>query len=185
MKKILYILAALATVVTACNKELTPDLPGDSDEECITVSFSTAPMRTLRTKAESIDSETDDIVDRLDLYVFKSTDTTMIAHQVWSDPAGLDLSNLEFKYYDVSGTNVIFVALANLDAATAEYFAGLSSNQMPTYNGGLIPLQEGNFRAHRPIMGAGGNAYLGKQSYYSGDGNKTVDLTLYRYVARF
>lgn len=186
MKKTLYIAAVLvAGAIAACNKFDMPCPKGD--EEGISIRFQTASLTAFQTKADNIGTaHEDDIIDRLDLFVYKSGDTTMFDHHVWADASGVDLSEIDLKYYDVSGTRFTFIAIANLDAATAAYFAGLSSNQMPSYYGGLIPLQEGNFRSHRPIMGSAGGVTLGNSSYYSSSsGDKTLTMTLYRYVARF
>ena len=187
MKRTLYIAAVLAVgLLTACNKDWTPESGPDQTDE-ITVRFSKAPMHTLRTKADSIDAnEEDDTIDRLDVYVYDNKDTVLVNHHVFTDASGVDLSSIDVKYYDVSGTTLYFFALANLDEATANYLAGLSRTRICTYYGGLIPLEAGNFRAHKPIMGGAVTGSLGKSSYnYSDTGNRELTLVLYRYLARF
>ena len=187
MKRILYILAAAASLLTACNKEWNPDVPGKDGMCEVSLSFQKASQSTFQTKADAVGPITeDDIVDRLDVYVYKDTDTLLFDHKAFTNASGLDLSTIGTKYYDVHGTYFYFFVLANLDPATADYFAQLSKNQVQTYYGGLIPLQEGNFRAHRPIMGGVGAVQLGRFSYYSSQpGDKTISIKLYRYVARF
>ena len=103
-----------AGLLTACNKDWTPESgPNQADE--ITVRFSKAPMHTLRTKADSIDAnEDDDTIDRLDVYVYDNKDTVLVNHHVFTDASGVDLSSIDVKYYDVSGTTLYFFALANL-----------------------------------------------------------------------
>ena len=84
--------------------------------------------------------------------------------------------------FDVGKTSFV----AALDEATANYLAGLSRTRICTYYGGLIPLEAGNFRAHKPIMGGAVTGSLGKSSYsYSDTGNRELTLVLYRYLARF
>lgn len=187
MKKTLYIAAVLVVgMLTACNKEWNPEEPGIGKCE-IELRFQQAPLSTLQTKADAIGAVTeDDVIDRLDVFVYKGSDTLLFDHKVYANASGVDLSAIETKYYDVQGTYFYFFALANLDSATAAYFAQLSKNQVQTYYGGLITLQEGNFRAHRPIMGGAASVQLGNYSYYSSQpGDKTATITLYRYVARF
>lgn len=186
MRKLLYILAGAVAIFSACNKEL----PGPSvheGDDCVSLRLSVAPMEAFRTKADAIgDPSEDDVIDRLDIFVYSSKDTLLFDHKVYTDASGVDLSAVDVKYYDVQGTYFYFFVLANLDSTTADYFAQLSKNQVVTYYGGLIPLEKGNFRRHRPIMGGSGSAQLGKYSWYSSQpGDKTVDIELYRYLARF
>ena len=186
MKKILYIAALASTLLTACNKEM----PGPSvhdEKDCVSLRLSIAPMEAFRTKADAIGAPSeDDIIDRLDIFVYTSKDTLLFDHKVYADASGVDLSDVDVKYYDVQGTYFYFFVMANLDSATADYFAQLSKNQVVTYYGGLIPLEKGNFRRHRPIMGGSGSVQLGKYSWYSSQpGDKTVEIELYRYLARF
>ena len=173
-------------MLTACNKEM----PGPSvydEKDCVSLRLSIAPMEAFRTKADAIgDPSEDDIIDRLDIFVYSSKDTLLFDRKVYTDASGVDLSAVDVKYYDVQGTYFYFFVLANLDSATADYFAQLSKNQVVTYYGGLIPLEKGNFRRHRPIMGGSGSVQLGKYSWYSSQpGDKTVEIELYRYLARF
>ena len=101
-------------MLTACNKDWTPESGLDQTDE-ITVRFSKAPMHTLRTKADSINAnEEDDTIDRLDVYVYDNKDTVLVNHHVFTDASGVDLSSIDVKYYDVSGTTLYFFALANL-----------------------------------------------------------------------
>ena len=183
---LLFLFAGAAAILLAsCNKEPGPGSPGDG-QAGITVRFKTAEPLTIQTKAETIGTGTDDIVDRLDVYVYKNYDQDQKAHFVSADPAGLDLDEVAFTDYDIYNTKYAFIALANLDEATANYLAGLTKDQIKSYNGGLIPLSAGNYRAHRPIMGGTGTCSVGRDYYSSrpDDGNRDVEITLYRYVAR-
>ena len=187
MRKFLYIAAVLsAGLLTACNKEWGPDMPGKDGQYGVSLRLEMAPMQSLKTKADAIGAADDDFIDRLDIFVYNSKDTVSIGHHVYSNPAGVDLSAVDVKYYDVGGTNIYFFILANLDPATAEYFASLSRTRVQTYYGGLITLEKGNYRPHRHIMGGVGTAYLGPASYYSSSpGDKVIEIKLYRYICRF
>ena len=183
---LLFLFAGAAAILLAsCSKEPGPGGPGDG-RAGVTVRFKTADPLTIQTKAEPIGTGTDDIVDRLDVYVYKNYDQDQKAHFVSADPAGLDLDEVAFTDYDIYNTKYAFIALANLDEATANYLAGLTKDQIKSYNGGLIPLSAGNYRAHRPIMGGTGTCSVGRDYYSSrpDDGNRDVEITLYRYVAR-
>lgn len=185
-KRILLMLFAGAAILLAsCSKEPGPDAPGDG-RSGVTIRFRTAEPLSIQTKAESIGTGTDDVVDRLDVYVYKNYDQDQKAHFVSADPAGLDLDEVAFTDYDIYNTKYAFIAIANLDEATANYLAGLTKDQIKSYNGGLIPLSAGNYRAHRPIMGGTGTCSVGRNYYSSApdDGNRNVEITLYRYVAR-
>ncbi len=189
MRKILYITAVLAAgLLTACNKEWMPGDPKDNGLCEVSVRLKAEPMHALRTKADAIGTgDAADLIDRLDVYVYSNKDTLLFDHRVYTNATGVDLSCVEdIKYYDVAGTTYYFFIITNLDAATADYFASISRTRIQTYYGGLIALEAGNFRKNRPIMGGTGYAYLGNQSYYSsGSGDKTVEITLFRYIARF
>ena len=187
MRKILYIAAALVAIaLTACNKDWGPDAHGN-DLCGISLRFQQAAPTAFQTKADAIGPVTeDDLIDRLDVFVYRGTDTTLFDHKSYVNASGVDIAAIDTKYYDVQGTYFYFFAIANLDGATADYFAQLSKNQITSYYGGLIPLEAGNFRSHRPIMGGAASVQLGNYSYYSSQpGDKTASITLYRYVARF
>ena len=187
MRKILYIAAALVAIaLTACNKDWGPDAH-DNDLCGISLRFQQAAPTAFQTKADAIGPVTeDDLIDRLDVFVYRGTDTTLFDHKSYVNASGVDIAAIDTKYYDVQGTYFYFFAIANLDGATADYFAQLSKNQITSYYGGLIPLEAGNFRSHRPIMGGAASVQLGNYSYYSSQpGDKTASITLYRYVARF
>ena len=189
MRKILYITAVLAAgLLTACNKEWAPEGPKDDGLYEVSIRLKEEPMHELRTKADAIGTgDAADLIDRLDVFVYNKTDTVLFDHHTYINASGVDLSVVEdIKYYDVAGATFYFFIITNLDAATADYFASLSRTRIQTYYGGLIPLEAGNFRKNRPIMGGTGYAQLGNQSYYSSSpGDKTVEITLFRYIARF
>lgn len=187
MRRTLLLLSGLAALLmaAACEKELGPG-GSCNGPTSVTIRFKTAEPMTLATKAEAIGTGTDDVVDRLDVFVFKNETQTQALHWVSEDASGLDLDEVAFTDYDIYNTKYVFIVLANLDAATAAYLAGLTKDQFKSYNGGLIPLSAGNYRAHRPIMGGTGKCQVGK-NYYSSkpdDGNRNVTITLRRYVAR-
>ena len=112
MKKFLYIAAVLsAGLLTACNKEWGPDMPGKDGQYGVSLCLEMEPMQSLKTKADAIGSADDDFIDRLDIFVYNSKDTVSIGHHVYSNPAGVDLSAVDVKYYDVGGTNIYFFIL--------------------------------------------------------------------------
>lgn len=187
MKKIIYMLAAGLLALTACNKEILPheDASDNGDLQRVTLKFATAEPVTLSTKANGLSHSADNFIDRLDIYVFKNGSSTCSEHIVKTDASGIDLSTVSYTDYDVKGTSFVFMVLANLDAATADYLAGLTTSQLVSYDGGLIILSEGNFRLHKPIMGGSSYCSLGRNNYSSSDtGDRTLTITLHRYCAR-
>ena len=97
MRELLYILAGAVAIFTACNKEM----PGPSvheGDDCVSLRLSVAPMEAFRTKADAIgDPSEDDIIDRLDIFVYSSKDTLLFDRKVYTDASGVDLSAVDVK----------------------------------------------------------------------------------------
>ena len=100
----------------------------------------------------------------------------MLRHEVWKDPGGLDLTTVNPKSYDSNGNKHTWVFVANLDEDSAEYLAGLNADEIGEMPTGIIPLEAGNFRLHKPVM-CGCN-------YSNFTKNETKTVTLYRYLTR-
>lgn len=178
MKRYNYLLAivAIALAVSACVKDI--DVPSGNGEDMFEVAFNleVEPVTYTMTRAENINAdETDEFIDRIDMYEFDKAGE-MLRHEVWKDPDGLDLTTVNPKSYDSNGNKHTWVFVANLDEDSAEYLAGLNADgigEMPT---GIIPLEAGNFRLHKPVM-CGCN-------YSNFTKNETKTVTLYRYLTR-
>ena len=69
MRKILYITTVLAAgMLTACNKEWTPEGPKDDGLYEVSIRLKEEPMHALRTKADAIgNGDAADLIDRLDV----------------------------------------------------------------------------------------------------------------------
>ena len=178
MKRYRFILAiaAIALAVSACVKDI--DMPSGNSEELFEVGFDLRiePVTYTMTKAENInDDEPDDFIDRIDMYEFNKAGE-LLRHDVWKNPDGLDLSTVNPKSYDSSYNKHTWVFVANLDEDSAEYLAGLNADEIGEMPTGIIPLEAGNFRLHKPLM-CGCN-----YSNFTKDETKTV--TLYRYLTR-
>lgn len=168
----------LAAALCACQREALPPLP-DSDEE-ITVSFSlrTEPLEyDLSTKAISSTDDTEDSVDRIDVFEYNG-EGELVAHKTWEDEDGIDLATFEYQCRSTFKTKRAWVFVTNLTEDTANYIAKLTPAQFGS-NQGAIPLGIGNFRLHKPIMCGGAN--------FSNKWNDptTQSVTLYRYQTRF
>ena len=178
MKRYRFILAiaAIALAVSACVKDI--DMPSGNSEELFEVGFDLRiePVTYTMTKAENINAdEPDDFIDRIDMYEFDKAGD-MLRHEVWKDPGGLDLTTVNPKIYDSNGNKHTWVFVANLDEDSAEYLAGLNADEIGEMPTGIIPLEAGNFRLHKPVM-CGCN-------YSNFTKNETKTVTLYRYLTR-
>ena len=174
--RFLLTIAAIALTVSACVKDI--DAPSGNSEELFEVGFNlrVEPVAYTMTKAENINAdEPDDFIDRIDMYEYNKAGE-LLRHEVWKDPDGLDLSTINPKSYDSSYNRHTWVFVANLDEDTAEYLAGLNADEIGEIPTGIIPLEAGNFRLHKPLM-CGCN-----YSNFTKDETKT--LTLYRYLTR-
>ena len=169
----LSLMAALVWA-TACGKELSAI--DESNVSCVSFGFEVMPLEYTMTKAENINQdELDDFIDRIDMYEYNKAGD-MIRHESWSDPEGLNLDTVKPVSYDVSGTKHNWVFIANLDPETAEYLAGLDADGFSDVYSGVIPMEAGNFRLHKPIMTGTADADFKK--------NESMTVTLYRYLTR-
>lgn len=178
MKRYNFLLAivAIALAVSACVKDI--DVPSGNGEDLFEVAFNleVEPVTYTMTKAENINAdETDEFIDRIDMYEFDKAGD-MLRHEVWKDPDGLDLTTVNPKSYDSNGNKHTWVFVANLDEDSAEYLAGLNADEIGEMPTGIIPLEAGNFRLHKPVM-CGCN-------YSNFTKNETKTATLYRYLTR-
>ena len=178
MKRYSFLLAiaAIALAVSACVKDI--DLSSGNSQELFEVGFNLCvePVTYTMTRAEDINAdETDDFIDRIDMYEFDKAGD-MLRHEVWKDPDGLDLTTVNPKSYDSNGNKHTWVFVANLDEDSAEYLAGLNADEIGEMPTGIIPLEAGNFRLHKPVM-CGCN-------YSNFTKNETKTVTLYRYLTR-
>lgn len=178
MKRYNYLLAivAIALAVSACVKDI--DVPSGNGEDMFEVAFNleVEPVTYTMTRAENINAdETDEFIARIDMYEFDKAGDKL-RHEVWKDPDGLDLTTVNPKSYDSNGNKHTWVFVANLDEDSAEYLAGLNADEIGEMPTGIIPLEAGNFRLHKPVM-CGCN-------YSNFTKNETKTVTLYRYLTR-
>ena len=177
MKNMRNICFAIALIMAAaCNKEPMNSVVDEGTANCVSFGFRVMPLEYTMTKAEDIDpDEMDDFIDRIDMYEFNKAGD-MIRHESWSDSEGLDLDTVKPVSYDMSGNKHNWVFIANLDPDTAEYLAGLDADGLSDVYSGVIPMEAGNFRLHKPIMTGTADADFKK--------NESVTVTLYRYLTR-
>ena len=178
MKRYNFLLAivAIALAVSACVKDI--DVPSGNGEDMFEVAFNleVEPVTYTMTRAENINAdETDEFIARIDMYEFDKAGDKL-RHEVWKDPDGLDLTTVNPKSYDSNGNKHTWVFVANLDEDSAEYLAGLNADEIGEMPTGIIPLEAGNFRLHKPVM-CGCN-------YSNFTKNETKTVTLYRYLTR-
>ena len=158
--RFLVAIAAIALAVSACVKDI--DVPSGNSEELFEVGFNlrVEPVTYTMTKAENINAdETDDFIDRIDMYEYNKAGD-LLRHDVWKDPDGLDLSTVNPKSYDSSNKKHTWVFVANLDEDSAEYLAGLNADEIGEMPTGIIPLEAGNFRLHKPLMSGSKKAHF-------------------------
>lgn len=177
MKSVRNICFAIALIMAvACGKEPLGSVTDDGTVKCVSFGFRVMPLEYTMTKAVNTDpDEMDDFIDRIDMYEFNKAGD-MIRHKSWNDPAGLDLNVVKPVSYDMSGNKHNWVFIANLDPDTAEYLAGLDADGFSNVYSGVIPMEAGNFRLHKPIMTGTANADFKK--------DESVTITLYRYITR-
>lgn len=178
MERYSFLLAivAIALAVSACVKDI--DVPSGNGEDMFEVAFNleVEPVTYTMTRAENINAdETDEFIARIDMYEFDKAGDKL-RHEVWKDPDGLDLTTVNPKSYDSNGNKHTWVFVANLDEDSAEYLAGLNADEIGEMPTGIIPLEAGNFRLHKPVM-CGCN-------YSNFTKNETKTVTLYRYLTR-
>ncbi len=169
-------IAGCLALATSCVEKFETPSVNDGNERCISLNFEIAPVSTTFTKAEDINAnELDTCIDRLDVLEYDE-EGNMIAHETWENAAGLDLSTVNFVRYDTYGNKHWWIFFANLHEDTANYLATLHADEITTMPKGVIPLEPGNFRMHKPIMAGCQYANFEK------DESKTV--ILYRYLTR-
>lgn len=176
MRKTIIILGMLAAVaVASCNKEMPEN--GQDGVHAVTLTFSMQQPFSISTKADSYNAnENDDFIDRLDMLEYDNTGT-LINHRTWEKSTGLDLSTVSYTAYNPKNNYRYWLFLANFDEESVDYLAQLSGSDIGSYNKGIIPLEAGNFRPHKPLMG--GTAFCSFGS------NQTIPVTLFRYVTKF
>lgn len=169
MRKILYILG-LAALVAGCSKA-----EQEGGMRSVTIGFSRVPYDVSLTKAATVNpNDRDTTVTRLDLYEYDQ-EGELVDHLVWEDEDGLDLSTITHTTTSPYCEYKHWLALANFDEDSAEYFDQLGADiaSMPQ---GYVPLTAGNFRLHKPLMGGPGS-----WSFYE---NGSTTIQLYRYLTR-
>lgn len=178
MKRLSFILGVLAVIAAAsCNKE-SPEGPQSKDGLCaVTVSINMEFPYTIATKADAYSAgEGDDFIDRLDMFEYDDTGA-LVNRQTWTNPSGLDLSAISYTGYSEYYKRKYWLFLANFDEASVEYLASLSGTQIGSAPYSVIPLEAGNFRLHKPLMGGGAT--------YDFRADGTTSATLYRYMTKF
>ncbi|MBO5562232.1 MAG: hypothetical protein J5939_00770 [Bacteroidales bacterium] len=178
MKRLSIILGVLAAVAaTSCNKE-SPEGPAGKDGLCsVTISIGMERPVVLTTKADAYSaSEEDDFIDRLDMFEYDNTGV-LVNRKTWENPSGLDLSSVSYTGYSEYNKRRYWLFMANFDEESVEFLASLDGTQIGRAPYSVIPLEAGNFRLHKPLMG-GGASYQ-----FSKDGTTTA--TLYRYMTKF
>ncbi len=176
IKNIILLIASCLALATSCVEKFEAPSVDDGSERYVSFNFEIAPVSTTFTKAEDINTEElDSFIDRLDVYEYDK-DGNFIQHHTWENEGGLDFSTINFVKYDTYGNTHWWLFFANLHEDTANYLAQLEASEITTLPKGIIPLEPGNFRLHKPIMA--GCQY----SDFKKDESKTV--TLYRYLTR-
>ena len=178
MKRLSFILGVLAAIAaTSCNKE-SPEGPSGKDGRCsVTINIGMESPVTFTTKADAYNAaEEDDFIDRLDMFEYDNSGT-LVNRKTWENPSGLDLSAISYTAYSEYNKPRYWLFLANFDEASIAYLATLNGSQIgdKTYN--VIPLEAGNFRLHKPLMGAA--------TTYQFRSDGSTSATLYRYLTKF
>lgn len=178
MKRITSLLITVFTMVLSISCESEIDCDCDNTAEIYEVGFNlnVEPVTYTTTRAENINTGVmDDFIDRLDMYEYDK-DGELLRHESWENSDGIDLTTINPVSYDVYGARHNLVFVANLDEDSAQYLEGLNADEIGEMPTGIIPLEAGNFRPHKPIMCGCNYAYFDK--------NKTRTVTLYRYLTR-
>ena len=176
MRKTIIILGMLAAVaVASCNKEMPEN--GQDGVHAVTLTFSMQQPFSISTKADSYNAnENDDFIDRLDMLEYDNTGT-LVNHRTWEKSTGLDLSTVSYTAYNPKNNYRYWLFLANFNEESVDYLAQLSGSDIGSYNKGIIPLEAGNFRPHKPLMGGTAVCSFGS--------DQTIPVTLFRYVTKF
>ena len=159
----------------SCSKDIEPQQIRTGDEEH-TATIQIRASGSAQTKAQNTsDVPLTDGVQRLDLYIFHQTATEDDRHVTLTpDPSG----TTEYKIREKKGERVGIIAMANLDADTAEMLEGHSLSDFADeyYMPCPIVWTANNFDFDRiPMVGA-------KDTYFNGD--TTVELELRRLMWR-
>ncbi|MBR5042680.1 MAG: hypothetical protein IKX67_05515, partial [Bacteroidales bacterium] len=175
MRKTIIILGMLAAVaVASCNKEMPEN--GQDEVHAASFTFSMQQPFSVSTKADSYNAnEADDFIDRLDMLEYDNNGT-LINHKTWEKSTGLDLSSLSYTVYNPKNNYRYWLFLANFDEESIDYLAQLGGYDISLYNKGFIPLEVGNFRPHKPLMGGTAVCSFGS--------DQTIPVTLFRYVTK-
>ena len=159
---------------TSCNKEQMEKVPADEDGEYY-VTYTIRVADAAQTKANAIsDIGIDDVVKRLDLYIFYEKGTKPNEHVTYFPQEGDAITH---TIKALNGERSGILALANLDEDTAKHFEGKSLQQLSQKDCSII-LSAGNFGFNRiPMIGS---------SLYCHDayGNGTAEIVLRRLMAR-
>ncbi|MCR5408254.1 MAG: hypothetical protein K6E61_04030 [Bacteroidales bacterium] len=176
-----YLIPAVLVALAGCNPENLPwtASANSAGQEVVTISFNVEPFDTQDTKGIAADI-VDDEVDRIDIFAFESNGDVH-GHTVIGEYGGdpLNLDEITFREYGISGTVRCYLIMANLDPDSADYIASLDKNGICTYPKAFIPWSAGNCRPGRPLMGT--TARITFSSNESG----TVELNLMRYMSKF
>ena len=176
MRRILTLLLPLALMLpVSCSKDISPqqtDIPGD-EEHTVTVVINSSGVKT---KAyDTSDLTLTDGVQRLDLYIFHQTATEDDRHVAITD---IQSDTTVFSIKEKKGERVGIIAMANLDADTAELLEGhtLSDFADDYYMPCPIVWTANNFDFDRiPMVGA-------RDAYFNSD--NTVEIELRRLMWR-
>lgn len=178
MKRVISLIAFITMIILSVSCEQDIDSVSNNTGDIYEVGFiiKVKPITYTMTKAENINAdEMDDFIDRLDMYEYNKAGE-LLRHESWQNPDGLDLSSINPVSYDEYGARHNFVFVANLDEDSAKYLEGLNADEIGEMPTGIIPLEAGNFRPHKPIMCGCTYAYFER--------NQTKPVTLYRYLSR-
>ena len=159
---------------TSCNKEQMEKVPANEDGES-TVTYTFRVADATQTKANAIsDIGIDDVVKRLDLYIFYEDGTKPDEHVTYFPQAGEAITHtVKAILNEYSGV----LALANLDEDTAKHFEGKTLRQLYQKDCSII-LSAGNFAFDRIPM-------IGSSSYYHSEyGNGTAEIVMRRLMTR-
>ena len=159
---------------TSCNKEQIERMPADEDGE-YSVTYTIRVADATQTKANAIsDIGIDDVVKRLDLYIFYDKGTKPNEHVTYFPQEGDVITH---RVKTTSGETSGILALANLDEDTAKHFEGKSLQQLSQKDYSII-LSAGNFAFDRIPM-------IGSSSYYHSEyGNGTAEIVMRRLMTR-
>lgn len=159
---------------TSCNKEQIERVPADENGE-YSVTYTIRVADAAQTKANAIsDIGIDDVVKRLDLYIFYEKGTKQNEHVTYFPQED---DTITHKIKALNGERSAILALANLDEDTAKHFEGKSLQQLKQKDCSII-LSAGNFAFDRIPM-------IGSSSYYhDAYGNGTAEIILRRLMTR-